>query len=96
LKIASTEPGKCDPNGGAANDLALHRGQRVRICRAILDALKKLFLSRKVDNISVAPIPESLTIRIERNDIEVLYAPRPSANPSANPMPTSRRQGGEQ
>lgn len=55
-----------------------------------------LFLPRKVVNTSVAPMPGSLTIRIESNDFEVLYAPRSSANPSASPMPTSRRQGGEQ
>jgi hypothetical protein len=28
-------------------------------------------------------LPRSLAIRIEGNDIEVLYAPRPSAHPSA-------------
>jgi hypothetical protein len=47
-------------------------GQRVRI--GVLDGAQRLLLSRKADNTSVAPMPRSLAIRIEGNDIEVLYA----------------------
>jgi len=41
------------------------------------------YCCREADTTSVAPMPRSLAIRIEGNDIEVLYGPRPSANPSA-------------
>jgi len=41
----------------------------------------RLFRLRLV--LAVAPMRRPSTIRIKRNDIEVLYAPRPSANPSA-------------